>query len=306
MRTASFNLADEPWISVVMDGETRMLGMMELFLSEDRITDVVADTDIERWAMRLFLNAVGTTLLDRPDRHLDEPPPPADPTRVERYFAECRERLWLFHPDDPFLQQAQLVDRVCKAVTRPKRASGGVVEVVPVNTVKTLSVELPAKDKHTWWDHLADHDPIDGWFSVEPARAARLVITRHFFGESGNEQAAPGSSDRNSPEGLYAAANGDNNGLFLVMRSGRNLWETICANALRGLRRPWPRSGRADVALGGGQTDRRPDTSGTDVVVPEGDPADPPWNGWASPLRRAGGAPGAAVSRSEVGDQRAA
>lgn len=223
-----FNLSEEPWIDVATESGAERLGLRELFRRSHEVIDVVATTDVERWAMHLFLIAVGATLLQRPAPGAG-PPGELDPDAVDRHFDDCAERLWLFHPTDPFMQQVGLIDRLAKDQKVGAREGGGTRSVVSVNTVKTLAVELAAKDKHTWWDHVPDEHPVDGWFTLEPAAAARLLITRSLFGEGGNEM---GTGNKNSPEGLYGAADANGRGLLLVMRTGRTLLETICANVL--------------------------------------------------------------------------
>jgi|GEM_PF-2690861 len=220
-----FNLVDEPWIMAldVESGSASQHGLKALFLHAHTLDGPIAGTDVERWALRFLLVALAQDMIGSGAALASDNQ--FDPALVEKYFADSYDRLWLIHPTDPFMQQAELAQRGSR-VSEDKKAPG--VVVVPTNTVKTLSVDLGAGSKHTWWQHTPD-DINGDWFSYSLAQAASLLIARSFFGEPGNEQRFDGATGGSSPAGLYAhAADGD--GLLLVARQGKTLYETLRAN----------------------------------------------------------------------------
>ena len=162
-----FNLVDEPWIQVTRDGAPEDVGLATLFRDAHLLAGPIADTDIERWAIRFLLIALTQDMLG--SDLATTSPTCFDPDVVDAYFAAAHERLWLIHPTDPFMQQPELLEKLAK----PGETA------VATNSVKTLSIKLGAKEKPTWWDHVDDFDEVDScWFSYSLAEAARLVVAR--------------------------------------------------------------------------------------------------------------------------------
>lgn len=210
-----FNLADEPWLPVLAGSQLEMWSLRQLFADGHHVADLLCDTEPARWAVRFFLAALTQDMVGHTDPRA-ELPDRFDPVLVEEYFDAVAHRLFLFHPTDPFLQQAALPARIARDGQ------------VPVHSVKTLSVHLGAAGRHTWWDHVPDRTD-DGWFSLPPATAARLVITRALFGEQGNEQRPDGSAAGASPPAMYAARDGAGCGLLIAAPAAPTLARQLLA-----------------------------------------------------------------------------
>ncbi len=218
----AYHLADEPWIPVTTtSGEVAAVGLRELFLTAHTVSDVGASTAPERWALlylvqQLFIDLVGFTGM----------PPGAVPTALDAgavgaYFDTVHNRLWLHHPDDPFLQQSVLPHRLAKRTV----AAGAERVVVPTHSVKALEIHLGSGESHTWWEHVPD-----AGYEVDTATAARLLLLQVLMGQSGNVQSADGY--RTEAAGLHGHV-GNGNGLLLVRRQGLTLLESLTANTCR-------------------------------------------------------------------------
>jgi CRISPR system Cascade subunit CasA len=107
----AFNLLDEQWIPVrYLDGRTDQLGLLQLFADARRIR-ALAETEppslIALYRMllaithRAFTRRFGRwTVNDMALHYRDGLPLDA----IEEYLEHWRERFWLFHPDEPFMQ----------------------------------------------------------------------------------------------------------------------------------------------------------------------------------------------------------
>lgn len=209
-----FNLADEPWITASTPSGVQRVGLRELFVRSHELTDVVARTDIDRFALLRLLGAFAS---DLPSAVWSGDT--CDPALVAEYFDSVHDRLWLFHPTDPFAQQAELAERA--AIGRSE---------APTNSIRQVVMDLGAAT-HTWWEHPTPAEQREG-MSVPHAEAAQLLVTHLLFGTRGNEQDVDRAGARFSQEGLYGYAGGGA-GMLLVARQGRTLHETLRANIAR-------------------------------------------------------------------------
>lgn len=108
-----FNLIDEPWIPVLTaSGEAREVSLREVFRLAPELTAITGELPTQTVAILRMLLAIihravsGPTSLedwkelrDNWDAVLDD---------VEVYFDDFYDRFWLFHPDKPFMQVADL------------------------------------------------------------------------------------------------------------------------------------------------------------------------------------------------------
>lgn len=111
----TFNLLDEPWIPVhFVDGETRDLGLLELFAQAHRIVSLAETAPPNLIALYRMLLAITHRALtmdcgawrdsDRARWYRDG----LLSNAFNAYLEHWRERFWLFHPEKPFMQVAAL------------------------------------------------------------------------------------------------------------------------------------------------------------------------------------------------------
>lgn len=113
--TKAFNLLDEPWLPVrMLSGEVRELGLLALFEQADQIAALAETAPPALLAEHRLLLAVIhralTGALSRwRERDLVNWFEQGLPTQViTSYLEQWRERFWLFHPEQPFMQVAAL------------------------------------------------------------------------------------------------------------------------------------------------------------------------------------------------------
>jgi CRISPR system Cascade subunit CasA len=110
-----FNLLDEPWIPVRMiDGQLRDVGLLKLFEQAKEISALAETSPPSLIALYRMLLAITHRALtgaqgtwrdrDRATWYREGLPKQA----LQDYLEHWRERFWLFHPDQPFMQVAAL------------------------------------------------------------------------------------------------------------------------------------------------------------------------------------------------------
>lgn len=113
--TTAFNLLDEPWIPVQLtNGEFRDVGLLELFEDADRVQSLAETSPPNLIALYRILLAITHRALtmsvgqwrdaDRAEWCKNGFPEGA----IRSYLERSRERFWLFHPEWPFMQVADL------------------------------------------------------------------------------------------------------------------------------------------------------------------------------------------------------
>lgn len=110
-----FNLLEEPWLLVTwIDGSVSRVGLAEAFERSAEIRELADTTPPALVAQYRLLLAI----LHRALEHTDAPRSPADQARwlryglpiqaVRTYLARWRDHFYLFHPERPFMQVAEL------------------------------------------------------------------------------------------------------------------------------------------------------------------------------------------------------
>lgn len=113
----SFNLLDEPWLPVrLQDGRVCDLGLLELFGRAGEISALAETAPPSLIAQYRLLLAITHRALSRDQGRWTD----ADRARwyreglpgqvVRDYLEHWRERFWLFHPQQPFMQVAALAE----------------------------------------------------------------------------------------------------------------------------------------------------------------------------------------------------
>lgn len=190
----AFNLLDEPWLPVqYLDGRTAEVGLLALFEQAAQIEGLAETAPPNLVALYRLLLAITHRALtrqlgrwtdrDRARWYAQGLPPGV----VADYLAHWRDRFWLFHPDQPFMQVAALASA---EETRDKLKPWTQVALACANG-----------DTPLVFDHSIDRQPV-------AVRAAEVL--RHMLGF---QQFVPGGlvqmfkvSDKGGPLANAAAA----------------------------------------------------------------------------------------------------
>ena len=160
----AFNLLDEPWLPVLWrSGTPGEVGLRELFARSADIASLTEPSPPAFVALhRLLLAMTHRALTLQFGRWAD-----ADRARwyreglplqaFERYFELWRERFWLFHPTQPFMQVAALA---------------ALPQTQPPKPWTQISLESAGGNNPVIFDHSVDDFPR----AVEPAKAMRSLV----------------------------------------------------------------------------------------------------------------------------------
>ncbi|AFH39942.1 type I-E CRISPR-associated protein Cse1/CasA [Thermus thermophilus] len=236
---AKFNLIDEPWIPVLKGGRVVEVGIGEALLRAHEFTRIETPSPLEEAALHRLLLAVLHRALRGPRRLEDvldwwrEGGFPQDPIRD--YLNRFRDRFFLFHPEAPFLQVADLP------------------EENPLPWSKLLP-ELASGNNPTLFDHTTEENLPKATY----AQAARALLVHQAFAPGGLLRRYGVGSAKDAPVARPA----------LFLPTGRNLLETLLLNLvpynpgedapiweipplrfgdLEGGKTAWPLSGRTRV-----------------------------------------------------------
>ncbi len=114
-QTKKFNLLDEPWLPVRMiNGEVKILGLLALFEQSSQIVSLTETAPPSLMAQYRLLLAISHRALSvqtpnweqRELRHWYRQGIPTE--AITAYLEKWRDRFWLFHPEHPFMQVAEL------------------------------------------------------------------------------------------------------------------------------------------------------------------------------------------------------
>lgn len=215
--TPAFNLVDEPWIRVRDDSDrVREVSLQDLFDQAPRLRGLAGEIATQDVAMLRLLEAVilGATRTDLP-RHRDESQDlwaawwrgGVFPDQVQEYLARNRERFYLLHPEQPFMQVADL-----------HTESG--------NTSGLVKLIADVPDGHPYFTTRAGRE----LESLSFAEAARWLVHCHSFDPAGIKTGAVGDPRVKGGKGYsmgYPAWAGN---LGIVIAEGMTLFETLLFN----------------------------------------------------------------------------
>jgi CRISPR system Cascade subunit CasA len=162
-----FLLLYEPWIPVLRNGRIEEIGLEQVLLDAHNIVRIDTPSPLEEATLHRLLLAVLHRALEGPKRLEDalelwrKGRFPDDPIRA--YLSRYRERFFLFHPEAPFLQVADLPE---------KPAPMPWTKLVP---------ELASGNNSTLSDYNTDEDPSRASY----AQAARALLAHQAFAVSG-------------------------------------------------------------------------------------------------------------------------
>ena len=216
-----FNLAIEPWIPVLRDGEVQFVGFSALFEDAHQIDDLAVADPIEYFALTRYLIAV-TYLIDfyagldgeGLDKIADGESFP--PKAVHSVVDRLSSLWWLFHPDTPFFQEGSLPSKMSKKLTEKDTLETATV------SYETLVPFRPAKTNEAWWYRA------DG-LGLSFSEAALVLLSRHFAAVPGNEAGVLGKDKTRCEGGLMMSGPAEVTSLFW---KGASLAKTLTMNLM--------------------------------------------------------------------------
>ena len=196
-----FNLIDESWIPVLKDGPVVEVGVGEALLRAHEFTRIETPSPLEEAALHRLLLAVLHRALSGPRRLENvlewwrEGGFPKKP--IKDYLTRYRDRFFLFHPQAPFLQVANLP------------------EENPLPWSKLLP-ELASGNNPTLFDHTTEENLPKATY----AQAARALLVHQAFAPGGLLRRFGVGSAKDAPVARPA----------LFLPTGRDLLETLLLN----------------------------------------------------------------------------
>jgi CRISPR system Cascade subunit CasA len=209
-RTPRFNLVDEPWLPCI-ERHTRRpvrVGLREVLVRAHELQELMDPSPLVTAALHRLLLAVLHRILGPPtlDAWLDMWRARRwDPDPISAYLDQWRARFDLFDPSRPFYQTTS------------------VAEEYATTPATKLLLELASGNNATLFDHTVDHE----WRPLDPARAARAVITFQAFAPGGLVSFETGMAQHRSANAAPLAR-----GAMVLVR-GETLFDTLELNLVR-------------------------------------------------------------------------
>lgn len=232
---ASFNLLDEAWIPVSIDGQRLELSLSDSLISAHEIDEMGNQSPLVTVAVHRLMLAVLHRVFG--PANLEEwanlwRRGSWDPDRLVEYFDKLHSRFDLFDEEAPFYQVPKLEDEKWTPIDR-------------------LAIEHASGNNPTLFDHSVEDAPIP----VSAARAAQLLVATQAFAIPGGNSKPFNFSDGPLRKG------------FVVMVVGNTLFETLALNLMTySGDRPLPKLGN-DLPAWEQSDNRSPDKTGN---VPNG------------------------------------
>lgn len=191
MKTEGFDLRDEPWIPVRIQGRTARVGLRELFLRAHEVEDLELPVPPAASGLLRVLAAMTVRMTGEDGARLDDADLAGksrawrrlrdrvleqgrfDPERVREYFERevPAERFDLFDPMRPFLQDPRLAKECVDAQGRPN--SSGMNKLVLGRPTGVNGAVL--------FGHFTDGDPV----ALPAAEAAWHMLAQLYYGPAG-------------------------------------------------------------------------------------------------------------------------
>lgn len=207
---ARWSVRTLPWLPVVVDGNRRRVGLDEALLEAHRIERVDLPDPVTRAAVLSFLPAMTAVVLRAANvrpmtaRALlaSGLPPDAVAATLDRFD----ERLWLVHPEHPFLQEARFAG------------------IAPNREAIALIPSVPGPSTKLWFGSNASRGNLD------PADAVLALLAYWYFSPASNSRPKVDGEEVRSP-GSVIGSSAFNSGVraFAV---GETLLETLLRNTL--------------------------------------------------------------------------
>jgi len=236
--TFSFDLVDEPWLPCIERQERRpvYLSLRETLKRAHQLRELVDASPLVTAALHRLLLALLHRIVGPPgmDVWLDLWRAGRwEPGRIDAYLENWRFRFDLFHPERPFYQTTS------------------VAEEYATTPATKLLLELASGNNATLFDHTLD----EHYRPLDPAQAARTVVTFQAFAPAGFVSSEKGQSQHRSANAAPLAK-----GAVALVR-GDSLFETLQLNLVR--------YAPAQAEPPRTTTDDRPEWESEAMVVPE-------------------------------------
>ncbi|MDO5052498.1 MAG: type I-E CRISPR-associated protein Cse1/CasA [Pseudoclavibacter sp.] len=211
-----YDLRELPWLRVrTNEGEAR-LGLQRAFTDAHTIAELAEPDPLVRAAQYYFLQTLLPSVLRRVSGDLEEEDELEGLCReglpresVEVALAELSERLWLVHPEHPFMQEARY------ARTAP---NGDALAINPA---------VPGGSTKLWFGSNRERRPLS------PEDAPGALMAYWWFSPNSNARPSIDGEQLRAP-GSVIGSSAANSGIRVHYR-GANLLETL----LRNTRRSW-------------------------------------------------------------------
>ncbi|MHB0999620.1 MAG: type I-E CRISPR-associated protein Cse1/CasA [Armatimonadota bacterium] len=191
----SFNLIEEPWITVTdSSGSTDVSGLRELLHRAHTLDGIIDPIPTVEFGLYRFLTALVMDIYDlksSQDLKVLLRKGQFDKSTADKYFSQWADRFDLFHPVYPFLQTSGMDAESSK----------------PIAAIMT---SIPSGTAAVHFHHHSENE-----FGVSPSAAARMLVNIAPFMTAGGAGLSPSI---NGAPPWYLLVNGD------------SLFETICLN----------------------------------------------------------------------------
>lgn len=197
----TFNLIDQPWIGAVdHEGRLQEYSLRDLLLQAHELRSLHDDSPLVIAALLRVILALLHRVYEGP-RNRSEwqqiwQAGRFDAERIDRYFAEWRERFELFDPNFPFYQTTEQIGNR--------------------NPVTTLIPEAASGNNATLFDHQTEDD----YLGYPPSGAAKAVLVSQYFSLGGGQSGIKGRN--------FTDATLSRGALFFV--EGKNLFQSLLFN----------------------------------------------------------------------------
>ena len=209
------DLRELPWLRVhAVEGEAR-LGLRRTLLEAHRIRELADPDPLVRAAQYYFLQTLMPCVLrrlagDAEEEELEGLCRDGLPKEaVEGALEELSDRLWLVHPEHPFMQEPRYAE------TKP---NGDALAINPA---------VPGKDTKLWFGSNRERGPL------EPEDAPGALMAYWWFSPNSNTRPSIGDEQLRAPGSVIGSSTA-NSGIRVHYR-GDSLLETL----LRNTRRSW-------------------------------------------------------------------
>ena len=182
-----YDLGVEPWLPVQrLDGTVVRIGLQEALRNGHLYAAIALACPLERSSALRYLTAMAYLVHAYAAEHVPQWDPsysvrngkPLPSEAVDAVCTRMGDHWWLVHPVSPFLQNP--AQRLLAGNKVTERMRMGAV----ADPWQTLSPSLPSKNNEAWWGK-----PNEISAAIDPARAACLLLVRHYCTLPGNEAA---------------------------------------------------------------------------------------------------------------------
>lgn len=228
----AYDLGDEPWIPVRLDGgEMTRVGLRRLFREAHLVKGLALDSPIEEGALLRYLVALTMVMFAEAPQEMAEATALSQShvrfpeTALRRLDERMREHWWLFHPDTPFLQDPLLL--TAKVMSKEPKTVADVAD-----PIASAWSHIPAKSKPAFFNKEDGTNSLRRDVTFD--RAAFALLVRHYASLPGNEaniEGSAGAAEKYTQGGVFfVVGNKEPLNVTHVFREAATLAQTLVAN----------------------------------------------------------------------------